>query len=63
VRRGGFSSILKFVKFTYELKNMLLHIFRLEAKATFSPVEAPAQINAMLGHFLLAQKDLRKRVE
>jgi hypothetical protein len=35
---------LKFVKFVYELKNMLLHIFRLEAKATFFPVEAPAQI-------------------
>ena len=26
-------AILEFVKFAYELKNMLLHIFRLEAKA------------------------------
>ena len=25
---------MKFVKFAYELKNMLLHIFRLEAKAS-----------------------------
>jgi hypothetical protein len=32
VRRRG--SILKFVKFAYELENMLLHIFRLEAKAS-----------------------------
>jgi hypothetical protein len=31
--RGG---ILKFVQFDYELKNMLLHIFRLEAKASLS---------------------------
>ena len=27
---------MKFVKFAYELKNMLLHIFRLEAKASLS---------------------------
>jgi hypothetical protein len=33
---------------------MLLHIFRLEAKATFSPVEAQAQIKCDAGHFLLA---------
>ena len=33
VRRGGERGIiLEFVKFAYEGKNMLLHIFRLEAK-------------------------------
>jgi len=41
---------LKFVKFAYELKNMLAHIFRLEVKATFSPLEAPAQIKCDAGH-------------
>ena len=35
VRRGGERGIiLEFVKFAYERKNMLLHIFRLEAKAS-----------------------------
>jgi hypothetical protein len=35
VRRGGLKgSILEFVKFAYERENMLLHIFRLEAKAS-----------------------------
>ena len=34
VRRGGLAGIiLEFVKFAYERENMLLHIFRLEAKA------------------------------
>jgi hypothetical protein len=55
---------LKFVKFAYELKNMLLYIVRLEAKGNVLRSRGPSgQVNAMLGHFLLAQKDLRKRVE
>jgi hypothetical protein len=33
VRRGGDKGILEFVQFADELENMLLHIFRLEAKA------------------------------
>ena len=34
VRRGGLvGAILEFVRFAYERENMLLHIFRLEAKA------------------------------
>ena len=34
VRRGGGGAILEFVQFADERENMLLHIFRLEAKAS-----------------------------
>jgi hypothetical protein len=40
VRRGGQrGSILEFVKFAYELENMLLHIFRWKRRQAERPAE------------------------